>query len=145
MKHIKINKLLNKKILILFIIVVSTIFFTSCKYESDDFGKYKEEREAIATAILNEELEIQENGVVTLPEDCSHLADTGEVCMVMFTNESPAVYFWTFRGFAGDSRGYVYVLNSDSTDNISEKCTNSFEFINVVEIEPNWYSVSTQY
>lgn len=108
----------------------------------DDFKETKSDMEFVANEIAAGKYEIDANGLVELPDEYKYLADTGTVCMVSYEGES-AVYFWTYRGMLGSSKGYVYVLGETNVD-ITEKCSDEFDFTNIKAVSENWYKVSTE-
>ena len=120
--------------------VVYALFFDKDNAEFD-FDKDRADMEKVAVAIMQGQYEIEENGVVELPEEYERLSDTGEVCLVMF-NGKPAVYFWIDRGVLESSRGYVYVLD-DVPESIIDEFSTGNNFVNMKEVAENWYSVST--
>ena len=83
--------------------------------------------------------------MVTLPDEFKNLSDTGECLIVEFEDQS-AIYFFEFRGILGESRGYVYVTDQiDWKDYVNEdKYTGTQDWIDIEEIETNWYSVKTE-
>ena len=83
--------------------------------------------------------------MVTLPDEFKNLSDTGECLIVEFQDQS-AIYFFEFRGILGESRGYVYVTDQiDWKDYVNEdKYTGTQDWIDIEEIETNWYSVKTE-
>jgi hypothetical protein len=108
-------------------------------------GKLEEDREKVVDLILDESVEIAENGLVTLPDEFKNLSDTGECLIVEFQDQS-AIYFFEFRGILGESRGYVYVTDQiDWKDYVNEdKYIGTEDWIDIEEIETNWYSVKTE-
>lgn len=130
--------MINKSIMKIIIILLPLIFY-GCS--QDNFEAIKSDREMEAELILDGEYEISDDNIVKLPQKFADLADTGEVCLVLFENE-PAVYFWTYRGMLGSSKGYIYLLNSSDKD-IIDKCTDRFNFVSSRQIDDRWYSVST--
>ena len=109
------------------------------------FKNGKKQREKVVDLILDGEVEIAANGLVTLPEEEKHLSDTGECVIVEFGGQS-AIYFFKFRGILGESRGYVYVTDQiDWKDYVNEDVyTGTQDWTDVEEIEENWYSVKTE-
>lgn len=128
-----------RKIFTITIILSLFSIFYGCS--QDNFEAIKSDREMVAELILDGEYKISDDSIVKLPQEFADLADTGEVCMVLFENE-PAVYFWTYRGMLGSSKGYIYLLNSSDKD-IIDKCTDRFNFVSSSQIDDRWYSVST--
>ena len=109
------------------------------------FDDCKEDREKVVDLILDERVGIAENGLVTLPDEFKNLSDTGECLIVEFQDQS-AIYFFEFRGILGESRGYVYVTDQiDWKDYVNEdKYIGTQDWIDIEEIETNWYSVKTE-
>ena len=109
------------------------------------FDDCKEDREKVVDLILDESVEIAENGLVTLPDEFKNLSDTGECLIVEFQDQS-AIYFFEFRGILGESRGYVYVTDQiDWKDYVNaDKYTGTQDWIDIEEIETKWYSVKTE-
>lgn len=108
---------------------------------SYNFEENKSDMEYVANEILKGNYEIGDDGLIELSDKYEQLADTGTVCMVLFKGK-PSIYFWTYRGMLGSSKGYVYMLNTTDTY-IAGKCSDRFHFVNVKEISDGWYSVST--
>ena len=123
------------------VMILIIIIFSSCKSNSYNFEGNKENMEVIATEIAEGKHEIKENGLVKLPESYKNLADTGEVCLTLFDGK-PAVYFWNYRGMLGNSKGYIYILDTIEGD-IVDKCSERFNFVKWKEIGEGWYIVST--
>ena len=132
-----------KKYFALFLCVALTFSLTACGVAS--FEKCKEDREKVVDLILNEEVEIAENGLVTLPDDIKDVSDTGE-CVIVEFQEQSAIYFFEVRGILGESRGYVYVTDRiDWKDYVNEdEYVGSMDWFDIEELEANWYSVKTE-
>ena len=132
-----------KRIVALLLCLTLSFILSACGVSS--FDDCKEDREKVVDLILDESVEIAENGLVTLPDDMKNLSDTGECDIVEFDGQS-AVYFYTFRGLLSESRGYVYVTDKiDWKDYVNEeKYTATEDWVDIEEIEPNWYSVKTE-
>lgn len=128
------------KIIFLIVILMIVLIFSNDK-KSYDFDENKSDMEYVVAEIMKGNYEIGDNGLIELPDKYEQLADTGTVCMVIFEGK-PSIYFWTYRGMLGNSRGYVYILNTKDTY-ITDKCSDEFKFVNVKEISEGWYSVST--
>jgi len=127
--------------LLLCMILIFTV--SACGVSS--FDDCKEDREKVVDLILDESVEIAENGLVTLPDEFKNLSDTGECLIVEFQDQS-AIYFFEFRGILSESRGYVYVTDQiDWKDYVNaDKYTGTQDWIDIEEIETNWYSVKTE-
>lgn len=124
------------------------ILFCGCLGVSQkvtSFKSGKEQREKVVDLILDGEVEIAANGLVTLPEEQKRLSDTGECVIVEFGGQS-AIYFFKFRGILGESKGYVYVTDQiDWKNYVNEDVyTGTQDWKDVEEIEENWYSVKTE-
>ena len=132
-----------KKYFALFLCLVLIFSLTACGVAS--FEKGKEDREKVVDLILNEEVEIAENGLVTLPDDIEDISDTGE-CVIVEFQEQSAMYFFEVRGILGESRGYVYVTDQiDWKDYVNEdEYVGSMDWFDIEELETNWYSVKTE-
>ncbi len=131
-----------KKIVILPLCLILIFILSACGVSSFEEGK--EKREKVVDLILNGGVEIAENGLVTLPDEIKDLSDTGKCVIVEFQDQS-AIYFFEFRGLLDESRGYVYVTDQiDWKDYVDEKkYAGTEDWIDIEEIEPNWYSVKT--
>lgn len=131
-----------KRVVLLLVSLFLMFSLFSCGVSS--FEDCKEERERVVELILDGYVKIAENGLVTLPDDMKNLSDTGECVIVEFDGQS-AVYFYTFRGLLSESRGYVYVTDKiDWKDYVNEeKYIATKDWVDIEEIEPNWYSVKT--
>lgn len=132
-----------KRYFALFLCMVLIFSLTACGVAS--FEKCKEDREKVVDLILNEEVEIAENGLVTLPDDIKDISDTGE-CIIVEFQEQSAIYFFEVRGILGESRGYVYVTDQiDWRDYVNEdEYVGSMDWFDIEELEANWYSVKTE-
>ena len=132
-----------KRIFALLLCLTLSFMLSACGVSS--FEDCKEERERVVELILDGYVKIAENGLVTLPDDMKNLSDTGECVIVEFDGQS-AIYFYEFRGILGESRGYVYVTDQiDWKDYVNEdKYTGTQDWIDIEEIETNWYSVKTE-
>ncbi len=132
-----------KKIIILLLCLILTFTLSACGVSSFEEGKA--EREKVVDLILDGSVKIAENGLVTLPDEMKDLSDTGE-CLIVEFQEQSAIYFFEFRGILGESRGYVYVTDQiDCKDYVKEdKYTGTEAWIDVEEVETNWYSVKTE-
>ena len=128
---------------LLFVFSLSACGGTSLEVASFEDGK--DAREKVIDLILDGDVEISENGVVALPDELKNLSDSGECIIVGFEDQS-AIYFFVFRGILGESRGYVYVtdqINWKDYVNVN-KYTGTQDWVDVEEIETNWYSVKTE-
>lgn len=136
-----------KKLFALLFCIFFVFSFAACNtmHKVSSFEDGKIDREKVVDLILNESVEIAENGIVTLPDESKNLSDTGECVIVEFKDQS-AIYFYTFRGILGESRGYVYVTDRIDWKNYvnEDKYIMSHEWIDIEEIETNWYSVKTE-
>lgn len=134
-----------KRIFALLLCLTLSFILSACGVSVSSFGDCKEDREKVVDLILDESVEIAENGLVTLPDEFKNLSDTGECLIVEFKDQS-AIYFFEFRGILGESRGYVYVTDQiDWKDHVNEdKYTGTEDWIDIEEIETNWYSVKTE-
>ena len=131
-----------KKLFALMLCLIILFSLTSCGVDS--FEKGKQDRQEVVDLIIDGDVEIAENGLVTLPDDLKNISDTGECCIVEFRGHT-ALYFFTYRGILGESRGYVYVSDRiDWKDFINEdEYVASPDWVDVEELENNWYSVKT--
>ena len=132
-----------KKLFALLPCLVFLFVFSACGVSS--FEEFKEEREKVVDLILDGNVEIAENGLITLPDELKDISDTGECEIVEFQDQT-AIYFFEFRGILGESRGYVYVTDQIDWENYvnEDKYTGTQGWIDVEEIETNWYSVKTE-
>lgn len=137
------KKLLALLFCMFFVFSLAACSGTMNKVSSFEGGKI--DREKVVDLILNGNVEIAENGLVTLPDEFYDLSDTGECVIVEFKNQS-AIYFYTFRGILGESRGYVFVTDQIDWKNYvnEDKYVGSQDWIDVEEIETGWYSVKTE-
>lgn len=110
----------------------------------NSFERKKADRETVPAMIASEALTVQPNGLVSLPDEMKHLSDSGE-CSVVEFGDGTAIYFYTFRGILESSEGYLFVTDTISyADYIdTEHYVSSRNFVNIVELAPNWYSCST--
>ncbi len=110
----------------------------------NSFERKKADRETVPAMIASGVLTVQPNGLVSLPDEMKHLSDSGECAVVEF-RDGTAIYFYTFRGILESSKGYLFVTDTISyADYIdTEHYVSSWDFVNMVELAPNWYSCST--
>ncbi len=131
-------------IILLFVFFIACIFPTSCSMKSDTklFKENREDMERAVQMILDGEIEVKDDGWFTLPEGSASLSDTGEGCIVKYSHEDYRVYFFTFRGMLGSSKGFLYKLSPEEYSKIN-KSTNRFNFVNVKAIDDRWCTAST--
>lgn len=137
----------HKKIAVIIILSLPVIFcllLNSCVIKDDIelFSDTKVAMEKIVREVLNKEIGVKENGMFVLPEDFAYLSDTGEACIVDYGHKGYGVYFFTFRGFLGSSRGFLYKLTSEEYSNIN-KSSEGFNFVKSKTIDEHWDAVST--
>ena len=92
--------------------------------------------------IINGEIEVDDRAMFLLPEDSKSLSDTGEGCIVDYGYNEYGVYFFSFRGTLGSSKGFLYMLTDEEYANINIS-TNRFNFVSMEKISDRWYKVST--
>lgn len=90
----------------------SNIFFNEMKLREYNFKKYQEDREEIIGLILQNELILDENGIIELPECLRNekMARGGRVYIVQYKSKT-GIYFCTFSGVLDSSAGFVYLLD----------------------------------
>ena len=132
-----------KRTFALLLCLTITFILSACGVSS--FEDCKEDREKVVDLILEESVEIAENGVVTLPDEFKNLSDTGQCVIVNFQGQS-AIYFYEFRGLLSESKGYVYVTDKlNWKDYVIEGLYSGTEdWIEIEEIEENWYFAKTE-
>lgn len=96
--------IISKKIFSILLCSILLISVTACGVTWFENGKNN--REKVVDLILNGEAKIAENGCVVLPNDLKNLSNTGQ-CVIVEFQEQSALYFYTFRGILGASRGYI--------------------------------------
>ena len=94
--------------------------------------------------IKSGELTVQASGLIVLPKEIEKLSDSGECLLVEFNGQT-AIYFYSFRGLLESSKGYLYVTDEIAYENYIDVSAHdpSPDFVNVVELDSNWYSCST--
>lgn len=129
---------------VLIFLILSILIIVFPESHSNGFQDLKEEREHIVDMIKNGEVSVKSNGLIILPEDLKHLSQTGECFLVSFREET-AIYFYSFRGVIDSSKGYLFITDQlDYEDYIDlETYVAEWSFVNVEEIEENWYSCAT--
>lgn len=112
--------------------------------KTSEFDRFRSDRESIVALIKSGDLEIKSNGLVILPEKYKKLSDSGE-CIIFNYFDKTAIYFWTYRGIIGSSKGYFYLTDEINYQDYinTEKYSSSIDFTKVKKIDENWYSVST--
>ena len=125
-------------------LVVGIIIVVLILIKSTEFERLRTQREAVVDMIIEGELSVQENGLITLPDNLKKLSDSQQCIMVCY-NEKTAIYFYTYRGMLENSKGYVFITNKiDYKDYINtKKFIAKKDFIKDKKISSNWYSVST--
>ena len=135
-----------KKIIICIgtLIVIISVITGVLLVKQIGFEEKKEQYELVVTMIKNGEIQVQPNGIIVLPNELRKISHSGE-CVIVEVNDKTAIYFYSFRGILESSRGYLYFTDKISyTDYIDvSKYAASMDFINMVEIELNLYSCST--
>ena len=94
--------------------------------------------------IKEEQLLVNENGNVKLPEKMKYLSSTGE-CFVVEYNNKTAVYFYSYRVILESSKGFLVItdeLNYKDYIDIN-KYSATMNFVNVKKVKDNLYSCST--
>ncbi len=124
--------------------LVFCAFLISCSLKSDMsvFKENKAEMESIVQKILDGEIKVDDDGMFKLTEESASLSDTGEGCIVEYGFEDYRVYFFTFRGTLGSSKGFLYKLSSEEYS-VLNKSSNRFNFVKVETIDDRWCKVST--
>lgn len=137
---------MKKKIIIVFLLVaiLFVVLLICLKPKNNKYEQIKSESSTIVNMIKSGDLPVKSNGCIVLPKELSHISDSGECFIVEFENNT-AIYFYSFRGVTGSSKGYLYVTEKLSyADYINtDVYVGTMEFINIVKIEENWYSCST--
>ena len=98
--------------------------------------------ESIIQKILSEEIEVDDKGVFLLPNESAFLSDTGEGYIVNYGYKEYGVYFFTFRGALGSSKGFLYKLSYEEYSSIN-RSSERFNFVSFEEIDERWFKVST--
>lgn len=127
-------------IVTLIMLIFCSLLLCSC-HPTYTFDELKNERETIVEKVISGNLYVEDNGLIKLPEDKTYLSDDGVCCIVSY-NDSYAVYFFSERGMLGDSKGYLYKLNSDDYDFL-DKALTGFTFRIIDSIDSNWLWVET--
>ena len=137
---------MKKKVLIFTSVILAIVLLVACfaVYKLTEFDRLRIQRESVCDMIKNGEISVEANGLFALPENLKKLSDSGECFIVEFEGNT-AIYFYTFRGLLESSRGYLYVTENLSYEDYvdTSKYSPSHYFVNVVEIDDNWYSCST--
>lgn len=133
----------NRIIILCVIFLAVLVIFCSMK---DDFHKMKEKREAIAERVVSGDIAVDEHGWAVLPEEEAYLSDTGKCCVVecdygQYSGQY-AVYFFSYTGMLGDSKGYLHIIES-LDDGLKEKASHRFHFVEVKPVDTSWYSCKT--
>ena len=104
-----------------------------------------EQYKKIVELVRDKTLAVQSNGCIILPEEYKHLSDSGECFLVEF-NDNTAIYFYSYRGILGASKGYLYIndqlyyMDYINTD----VYVPTMDFVNIIELDNSLYSVSTE-
>lgn len=135
-----------KKVIVICVAVVLalTAILSIVLCNGNGFDRLKAQRESVAGMIKNGDLAVQSNGLVVLPDEMKKLSDSGECLLVEFDGQT-AIYFYSFRGILESSKGYIYVTDEIAYENYIDVSAYdpSPDFVNVVELDSNWYSCST--
>lgn len=137
---------MNKKVIIVCVAIILVVIMVLCfvLFSQTEFERLKVQRESVAGMIKSGELTPQSNGVISLPDEMKKLSRSGECVIVEFDGQT-AIYFYSFRGALESSKGYIYVTDEISYKDYIDvsKYNADWDFVNTVELEPNWYSCST--
>lgn len=131
----------KRKVFLAFIVIIALLISIPILYNNNEFERLKNKRESVVEMLLTGELVPTNNGVIVLPNDLKSLSDSGECIFVEFQSKK-AVYFYSFRGMLDATKGYVFV--SEKLQELQYPTMDDC-FVNVVEIEENWFKVSTDY
>lgn len=130
----------KRKVFLAFIVIITLLILIFLQY-NNEFERLKNKRESVVEMLLNGELVPTSTGVIALPDDMKNLSDSGECVLVEFQSKK-AIYFYSYRGMLDATKGYVFI--SDKLQELQYPTTDDC-FVNVVEIEENWFEVSTDY
>ena len=130
----------KRKVFLAFIVIITLIILIFLQ-NNNEFERLKNKRESVVEMLLNGELVPTSTGVIALPDDMKNLSDSGECVLVEFQSKK-AIYFYSYRGMLDATKGYVFI--SDKLQELQYPTMDDC-FVNVVEIEENWFEVSTDY
>lgn len=104
-----------------------------------------EQYKKIVELVRDKTLAVQSNGCIILPEEHKHLSDSGECFLVQF-NDDTAIYFYSYRGILGASKGHLYITDQLCyMDYINtDVYVPTRNFVNIIELDDSLYSVSTE-
>ncbi len=130
----------KRKVFLAFIVIITLLILIFLQY-NNEFERLKNKRESVVEMLLNGELVPTSTGVIALPDDMKNLSDSGECVLAEFQSKK-AIYFYSYRGMLDATKGYVFI--SDKLQELQYPTMDDC-FVNVVEIEENWFEVSTDY
>lgn len=126
------------------LIICITIFLlllSSCSSASE-FNDVKEEREKIVDNLMDGKYSINEYGYFELPEEEQYLSDGGKCCVVEYEYQKIVVYFFSYLGMLGDSRGFLFIVDAPD-EALINAASKRFNFVDLEHIEGKWYSCKT--
>lgn len=135
-KSIFLNAILGLIVILIFLLCLS-----GCNKTNDERVFQYEE---MIAEVLEGDITVKENGCIALPQNMEHLSASGE-CFIVEFNGCTAIYFYSYRGVLDSSKGYLYITDKLHYEEYIN--TDSYiptrEFVNVVKIEDNLFSCST--
>lgn len=146
MKRCILNSFVKYGALIFVSFLFFLLFVTGCSpVQRSDFSDLKKERESIDDLISNGTLDVQDNGLITLPESLKHLSHSGECFLAEFEGHS-AIFFFEYRGMLSGSRGVLFVTDLISYEDYidTDRYSPTQDFSEISKLESNWYSYQTK-
>ena len=120
-------------VMMLVILVFLMIPFNALSTRSD-FAFYRNKREKIVALILSDQLIVDNNEFVVLPDNYKGTSSGGSVHVVK-TETTTKIFFYTFVGILDSFSGFAYV----SDDHPLEFDDPEGEFKEINQLDPHWF------
>lgn len=131
-----------KNIITIFSLSITILLImNSCTKAPKQFEDLKPYREEVVSLILEKQIHVSKNGLISLPDKLKYISDSGECLLVTFEGKT-AIYFYSYRGLLESTKGYLFVTDKLVYGDYCDK-NNYNDFVNVTKIDDNWYSCAT--
>lgn len=139
----------NKKIInnisvyILIITVLMTFFFPFRMAKTKlELLLYKQDRNEVIEMVKNNELKIDVNGNIELPNKYYKISSSGEITVYQNDNDGILICFWIFRGTMSSSTKLIY---SNRGEELIKENAWIDEIKSITRLEEKWFYVETNY
>lgn len=133
----------NISIFILVITVLVTFFFPFRMAKTKlELLLYKQDRNKIIEMVKNNEMKIDDNGNVELPNKYHKISSSGEITVYQNDNDGILICFWIFRGTMSSSTKLIY---SNRGEELIKENAWIDEIKSITRLEEKWFYVETNY